>query len=102
MRAFVEINERTRRDEVLATALAVGEQEGNIGDLLGQDVDGAVDPDYLLIGVVHDRGRRGDVVTGEPGEGFGGKSGDRSFSGRGRATGERDVEAENVHRIFDF
>jgi len=51
----VEIQQRAGGDEVFATARAGGEEERDVGDLIGQDVDGAVNPDDLLIGVGEDR-----------------------------------------------
>src|SRR6266478_2990498 len=51
----VKLNERTARDESLASALAGGDQERDVGDLLGERVDCAVNPDNLFVGAGEDR-----------------------------------------------
>jgi hypothetical protein len=51
VRSGIEVEERTGSDEVFATAFAVGEEEWDVGDLFGDDVDSAIDPSHLLIGV---------------------------------------------------
>jgi hypothetical protein len=98
MRAVVEVDEGTGGDEGFAPALAAREDEGDVGDLLGEYVDGAVDPDDLFVGRVE--GNSISIIlifTSEPGEGFGGK-GFLDWR-RGRAC---DVEAEEFHWNFRF
>src|SRR5207248_2686727 len=51
VRTPVEIHEWTRRDELLSVSRAGGEPERNIGNLFGQNIDCAVNPHNLLIGV---------------------------------------------------
>ena len=93
----VEIKEGARGDEVLAPALAVGKEKGDVGDLFGQDADGTVHPDHLLIGI----GQCGpgclDIAAGQPGERLGRELAHRRRFGGGPAG---DVEAENVHFGF--
>ena len=76
VRMRVEIEQRAGGDEGFAAALTAGEDEGDAGDLLGDGVDGAIDPDDLLVGA----GEAGlddsaDVVAAEPGESGGGEVG---------------------------
>ena len=69
MRAIIEIEERAGGDEVFATALAGGEKERDIGDLLGEDIDGAIDPDDLFVRV--SKARAGvKILASEPGGGI--------------------------------
>ena len=67
MWAIVEVVQRAGGDEGFAAAFPAGEQERDIGDLFGEDVDRAIDPDDLLIGV----GKRGtgvvDIFATKPG-----------------------------------
>ena len=65
----VEIQEGPGGDEVFATALAAREEKGDIGDLLGEDVDGAVNPDDLFVGAGEDGPGRVGLFGAEPGEG---------------------------------
>ncbi len=51
MGAGVEVMQRAAGDEGLATALAGGEEERDVGDLLGEDIDSAIDPGDLVVGV---------------------------------------------------
>jgi len=51
VRIGVEIEERTGGDQAFPAPLAGREEERDIGDLFGQDVDGAINPDDLLVGV---------------------------------------------------
>jgi hypothetical protein len=55
MGLVVEIAERAGGDEVFASAFAAREKEGNVGNLFGENVDGAIDPDDLLVGVAQQR-----------------------------------------------
>ncbi len=98
VRVLVEVGQRAGGYESFAPTVATGEQEWNVGDLFGDDVDGAVDPDDLLVGI-----REGwalmDVVTAEPG----GQTWINGFldwwiNGRGVA-GDGDVEAEEAHGV---
>jgi len=52
MRMGVKIEERTGSDQVFAATLAGGEEERNVGNLFSQDIDGAINPDDLLVGVL--------------------------------------------------
>jgi len=54
MWASVKIEQGAGRDEVFASAFAAGKEEWNVGDLLGECVDGAIDPDDLLICIGED------------------------------------------------
>ena len=65
----VEIVEGAGGDEVFAAAFAAGKQKRQIGDLLGQNVDGAIDPGDLGVGVVEERAAGFGVGAGEPGGG---------------------------------
>src|SRR5262249_32253394 len=56
VRTLVEVVQGAGGDEILAATLAHGEEERDVSDLFGQDVDGAVNPDDLLVGVVEDGG----------------------------------------------
>ena len=67
VRAVIEIEERAGGDEVFATALAGGEEERDMGELLGQDIDGAIDPDDLFVGVGECRTAWAGVFADEPG-----------------------------------
>jgi hypothetical protein len=51
VRAGVEVLQGTGRDEGFATALAARKKKRNVGDLFGEDVDGAIDPGDLFVGV---------------------------------------------------
>src|SRR5258708_4094347 len=55
VRMRIEIQQGAGGDEVFTTALAVREQEGDVGHLFCQDVDGAVDPDRLFVRIRKDR-----------------------------------------------
>src|SRR5713226_8097621 len=44
MRMGIEVEQWAGGDEGLAAALAAGEEKGNVGDLLGDGVDSAIDP----------------------------------------------------------
>src|ERR1041384_3217023 len=65
VRAGVEIGQWAGGDEVFATAGAAGKEEGDIGDLLGEDVDGAINPDGLFVGVEEDGAGGIGVVAAE-------------------------------------
>ena len=53
--AVIELNERAARDQSLAPALAGGEQERDVSDLLGKRVDGTVNPNNLFVGAGENR-----------------------------------------------
>src|SRR5207249_11437464 len=80
--AVVEIGEGGGGDEAFAAAFASGEEEGDVGDLLGKDVDGAIDPDDLLVGVGEERGGEviGVVAEEEGGGGEGAAMGGGGFA----------------------
>ena len=59
----IEIMERAGGDQRFATAFAGGEKEWNVRDLLGENVDGAIDPNDLLIGIGERDARVVDVVA---------------------------------------
>jgi hypothetical protein len=102
MRMRIEVEQRAGGDEGFAAAFAAGEEERNVGDLLGDGVDGAIDPDYLFVSVGEARRVRGrGIFASEPVQGLGRELGD-GLSDGGGAAGEGDVEAEEVHGIFDF
>src|SRR5689334_22334419 len=63
MRAVVEGVQGAGGDEVLLATWALGEKEGDVGDLLGQDINGAINPDDLLIGVGKDGTADGRVFS---------------------------------------
>ena len=76
---IVEIEKRAGSDESFAPALASGEDKRNVRDLFGEDIDGAIDPDDLLIGVGQNAAAAVDVFAAEPGacvERTGGVTGD--------------------------
>ena len=73
MRPVIEIDEGTGGDEVFAAALAGGEEKGDIGDLLGEHVDGAIDPDDLLVGTGEARAAGTAIFPDNPGGDVGGK-----------------------------
>ena len=89
MRLGVEIEERAGSDEIFAAAFAPGEEKWDIGDLFGDDIDGAVHPDDLLVGIGK-TGTGGKIGAGKPSGGVEG-TGDRW---RGGAS---DVKAEDFH-----
>src|SRR5882672_6550068 len=63
----IKIEQRPGGDESFAAALAAGEKERDIGDLFGEDVDGAIDPGDLLVGIAE--GWAGGLrIAAEPGE----------------------------------
>jgi hypothetical protein len=80
MGLVVEAEKRAGSEQVFAATFAGGEEEGDVGNLLGQDIDGAIDPDDLLVGIVKGDGGVGGG-TGHPGEHFGGELGDGDFVG---------------------
>src|SRR5262245_28205053 len=88
MGAIVKVQERAAGDKGFASALAGGEQEGDIGDLLGQDIDSAIYPDDLFVGAGEHRRRGGVLVAAEPGADVEG-----SGFGGGRRGGSSDVKA---------
>ena len=92
MGVVVKIEERAAGDEGLAASPASGEEEGDVGDLFGQGVDGAIDPDDLLIGVGQQGTRALGILASKPGCASGG-----GFRG-GLRWGARDVETEEAHR----
>src|SRR6266404_5843030 len=63
----VEIQEGAAGDQLLPAPVATGEEERDVGDLLGQNVDGAVNPNNLLVGVGKDWTACGGVLAAEPG-----------------------------------
>ena len=69
VRTVVEIHEGAGGDQSFFAALAPGQDKGDVGDLLSDGVDGAIDPDDLLVGVVEKGAGGGRVVGGEPGRG---------------------------------
>src|SRR5713101_4149432 len=66
VRMVVKVHQRTGGNQGFAPAVAGGEEERNVGDLLGQDVDGAINPDHLLIGIGKNRGRGLGLVAAQP------------------------------------
>ena len=98
----IEVQQWTGGDKGFAAALAAGEEKRDIGDLFSDGVDGAIDPDDLLVRAGKVRRAGGwAVFATEPGEGLGGELGEGLLGGGG-AAGDGDVEAEDVHRIFEF
>jgi len=65
--AIIEIDERAGGNEVFAAAFTGGKEEGDIGDLLGDGIHGAVNPDDLLVGVGEESAGAGNGVAGEEG-----------------------------------
>ena len=86
----VKIRERSGCNQSLPATVAGREKERDVGDLLGQDVDGAVNPDHLLIGVREGRTSRVEILATEP-----------LFRGEGLCNWRRryfgNVKAEKVH-----
>jgi hypothetical protein len=99
VRTIVEIVQGAAGDQVFPAALAAGEQKREVGDLLGQYINGAIDPDYLLIGVGQEGAAGGGAFAAQPGDGGGGELGDGGLRWRGRGGAAGDVEAEQVHWI---
>ena len=85
----IEIEKRAGRDEIFATTFTPGKEKWDIGDLFGDDIDGAVHPDDLLVGIGK-TGTGGKIGAGKPSGGVEG-TGDRW---RGGAS---DVKAEDFH-----
>lgn len=68
----VEIEKGAGSDQGFTAALAARKKKGNAGDLLGDGIDGAIDPDDLLVGADEARSvRAGGIFAAEPGEGEG-------------------------------
>ena len=89
MGAVVEVVERAGGDEIFPAAFTAGEEERDVGDLLGDDIDGAIHPDDLLVGV-RKTGTGGKIGAGKPGGGVEG-------TGDGWRGGASDVKAEDFH-----
>src|SRR6266478_5430323 len=66
VRMVVKVQQRTGGNEGFAATITGGEKEWDVGDLLGQDVDGPINPDDLLIGVGQDGAGAVEVVAAEP------------------------------------
>jgi len=49
MGPVVKIDERAAGDEGFASAFATGEEEWDVGNLFGESIDGAINPNDLLI-----------------------------------------------------
>jgi hypothetical protein len=98
MRLVVEIMQWAGGDEVLAAPLARGKEERDAGDLLGQDVDGTVDPGELLVGAGEEGG--GTRVGG--GDGGEGEGRGWRMDGGGGTGAEELFEAEEVHGWGEF
>jgi hypothetical protein len=108
VRTVVEVHEGTGGDEVFAATFAGGEEEGDVGDLLGQGVDGAIDPDNLLVGV-------GEELAAPGGDGFGdaieetlvGVEGEfiegdmTAFAGEGVGVGGEGIDAAAIGELED-
>ncbi|MPN22959.1 hypothetical protein SDC9_170344 [bioreactor metagenome] len=60
----IEIMQRPAGDEVFTSAFAGREEERDVGDLLGEDIDGAVNPHDLLVNV--GAGAGGELSAAEP------------------------------------
>jgi hypothetical protein len=94
VRTVVEIEERSGSNEGFAATVADAEEEWNVGDLFSEDVDGAVNPDDLLVGVGEHRAGGANVLAAEP----------RFWSEgaldwwSGGALGAGDVEAEEFQK----
>ena len=67
VRVGVEINQWAGGDEGFAATVAGREKEGDVGDLLGERVDGAVNPNNLFISTGEDRAGIFILVASEPG-----------------------------------
>jgi hypothetical protein len=93
---IVEIMQWTGRDEVFAAALAGGKQKRDVGDLFGKDVDSAVNPNDLLVGVGKTRAGIG-VLAREPSGGIEGTAGRVGGRGSRVEAGDGDIEAEEIH-----
>jgi hypothetical protein len=97
VRAIVEIVQGTAGDQVFAAAFATREEEGDVGDLFGQDVYCAIDPDDLLVGVAEEGAAGVDGFAAQPGDGGGGKLGNRCLRWRRWGGTAGDLEAEEIH-----
>ncbi len=62
----VKVRKGAGGDEVFPAAVAGREEKGNVRDLLGDDIDGAIDPDYLLISVGENWTGSFSAIAGEP------------------------------------
>src|SRR5260221_417058 len=96
MGMVVEINQRPIRNEIFPSALAAGKQKGNISDLLGQNIDGAIYPDHLLIRIGEDRSGGGQVRALQPGVRI---RAERFADDRLGSRRARNVKAKKVHGV---
>ena len=69
MRTGVEIEEGAARNQVFSSTFPGRKEKGNVGNLFGQNVDGAIDPDNLLVSVGKDGGGIVGILTAQPGGG---------------------------------
>jgi hypothetical protein len=97
VRGGIEILEGPGGDEVFAATFAAGKEEWDIGDLLGKNIDGAVDPHHLFVRIAEEWGGGMRLLAAEPRECGGGEVGDGDFDGSRRGGTAGDVEAKEVH-----
>src|SRR5579859_99100 len=76
----VKIGEWAGGDDLFSVGCGGGKAERDVGDLFGDSVDGAIDPNDLLVRIGED-GAGGRGFGAEPGEGLGGQ-GSGSDEGR--------------------
>src|ERR1051326_5443345 len=93
VRLLVEVEQWPFGNESFTAAFASREKKRDVCDLIGEGVNGAVNPDDLLVGVRKD-GAGWDVVALEPGLQ---RRIDRFLLGGNGSAG--DIEAEEAHGI---
>src|SRR5437667_1853826 len=92
---IVKVQERASRYQGFAAAVPGREEERNVRHLFGEDVNSAIDPDDLLVGVGQNGAGRVAVFASQPllrGEGA-------LEWWSGGALGPRDTEAEDFHAL---
>src|SRR5258706_14070981 len=90
---IVKLLKRPGGDKGFPAAVATGRQERNIGNLLGDGVNSAINPDDLLIGIGQDRSRWFILRTGK----------ERGCAGPERTASDGTDDVFNLgigHRLF--
>ena len=92
----VKIQKRAGGNQGFTATVAGREEERNVRDLLGQDVDGAVNPDDLLVSI-RQRGTSGiEILTTKPLF-----RGERTFERGSVGAGDGYVNTKQFHGLMD-